>query len=710
MRQRHYLKIFLLALLSCGLLLSVSMLPVAQRAFAASAHAFVIGSDPVDGSTVSTLPHIMRIYFDAPIGAVSQARVYAFPSDAPPDGILVNAGPSVVNAQSPRELDTPLLVSDRLPQGGYEVRWTALSMTDGQTTSGLIGFNLGQSSLGLAGQPTLGPGTSNYFPQLDFQGWLTVIWNWLELLVLLLWVGILVTDYLIVPYAIPQTIQTQIRKHTPPLLIFCLTTLLVSGTVNLVLRMTHFSYALGENGFNLSAVSQLVLHTNYGHFWLIRMGLLLLAVLFLWWTSYRPPLSEGKSDGLSVFRGKKGFVQLRQQMRTMPSLEKSVDTTSTSSASLAHGQARVTGAVATTSLTRGTTSAIPRVTDTFENTTDTEHLPSWWQALIWFFLVGLVILTLAFSNELISLAPLPMSATVLGWLSLVVQGIWFGCMAYIGFALFTRLAATDPDRYSEMVVAVLKCTKPLLLPSIGILLVCELFLGESTLHTPAQFLNDPYGRSFMGELLLILLMLIFTCYTLFYLMPRLQRQTILLPVVAAEMPARRARKVAIDKTAHTIGRALSLLTCLATVVLLCQSLMSFFSPPVVFPAIDYSAVLAAQNAEPVPTVQNQQQGNLVATFEVTPARIDTANTVLVKLNDTQGKPVSDAQVRISVNMVIMNMGQVGTVASHESSATYRAVFDPTQSFTMEGAWAVEVEVTRAGQPEIQFVFHVIISS
>src|SRR5579875_3550330 len=129
MRRRRYLKICLLAIFWVSLLQVASWLPLAGRAPVASAHAFVIGSDPIDGSTVSKPPSVVRIYFDAPIAPASRASVYAFPPDAPANGLLVNAGHSNVNASNPKELDVPLLPAGKLPPGSYEVRWVALSMT-----------------------------------------------------------------------------------------------------------------------------------------------------------------------------------------------------------------------------------------------------------------------------------------------------------------------------------------------------------------------------------------------------------------------------------------------------------------------------------------------------------------------------------------------------------------------------------------------------
>src|SRR6266704_4510957 len=171
-------------LLALGLsvfLLCSWLTPVSQQP-AALAHAFVIGSDPVDGSTVSSPPRAVRIFFDAPISPASNVYVYT------PDERIVNAARSSISTTNPRELDTPLMPPDQLPQGSYTVRWTALASVDGHTTHGVIGFNIGQSSAGLPGETILGPSTSNILPDVDLLGILAVAWEWLVLMALTFWV------------------------------------------------------------------------------------------------------------------------------------------------------------------------------------------------------------------------------------------------------------------------------------------------------------------------------------------------------------------------------------------------------------------------------------------------------------------------------------------------------------------------------------------
>lgn len=704
--RRRYLKIFLLAALCMCLLQAVSWLPLGWRTPIASAHAFVIGSDPIDGSTIDKAPTMVRIYFDAPVAATSQASVYAFPPDAPANGVLVNASQSVVNPGNSSELDTPLLAANKLPQGGYEVRWTALSLTDGRTTSGLIGFNLGASSLGVAGTPTLGPSTSNYFPQLDLQGVLSIAWDWLVLLALLFWIGILLTDYFILPRSASATFLGQVRKHSRSLQALCLLALFVGELINLVLRATSFTQTLGSGGVSLDTVLPFALSTNYGRLWLVREILLLAALLFHWFSGTR---SQTARNAPASGQAGTSFSQLRQQARPESGQQMSI-TSLTAIPTFMRSQARVTGAVASVSPSRGSSSSLPRITTNFALSEAPAQEPATWQKVSWLTLAGLILLTLVLSNELLNLAPLPISAGIFSWLSLAAQAAWFGPLAYLGLVLLPMLPAADPDRHAETLVTILKRTLPWLLAAPAVLLVSEMFLSEATLQTPAQLLDDPYGRALLIRALLLLTMLVFTAYTLFFLLPSLQRQTVLLPVVDAEMPAKRARKCALEKTERTVKRALNTLAALATVTVICLALMNFFAPPVVFPNMDYHAQTnqPAPNGTPVPVSQNQQTGDLSVKLQVQPARVGVSNTVTLTLTDTQGRPVNDATVKLRINMQIMDMGEA-SASVHSNGSSYSATFRAGQTFSMAGAWIIQVEIDRPQHAPAHATFHILVA-
>ena len=193
MQKGRFLRPVLLATVGLCALLSLSWLPALFRPQTAIASSFVVGSDPVDGSTISVPPRQMRIFFNTPISSASTATIYY--------GIeyqVMNAGHSYVASNNPQELDTPLLA--QLPKGSYTVRWTALSTTDGRATNGVIGFNIGYSSTGLPGQVILGPSTSNILPELSSLGILAIAWDWLVMAALTLWIGILVMESFVVAH------------------------------------------------------------------------------------------------------------------------------------------------------------------------------------------------------------------------------------------------------------------------------------------------------------------------------------------------------------------------------------------------------------------------------------------------------------------------------------------------------------------------------
>src|SRR5437588_2347862 len=314
MRHRHFLRLLLTSLLSLSILLTLAWTPIFFQAPAALAHAFVIGSDPVDGSTISTAPTTIRIFFNADISPASIAHVYAFAPGGPTGGRLVDGGRSTIPANNARELDTPLLSPSALPQGSYEVKWTAIAADDGHATHGLIGFNLGYSVTGLSGTPTLGPITSNILPQLNLQGVLAIMWEWLTSLALIFWIGIVIIESLLVlgvGASLDGGIIVSLKKQGRPLQWLCLSALLVGEIINLILRGALLTAALTLPGIDMIAIRQLVFETSYGHLWLIRMGLICLALIFLWWTTRGQnkahlPALQGRSS--------KRFSKLRQEV------------------------------------------------------------------------------------------------------------------------------------------------------------------------------------------------------------------------------------------------------------------------------------------------------------------------------------------------------------------------------------------------------------
>jgi hypothetical protein len=248
-----------------------------------------------------------------------------------------------------------------------------------------------------------------------------------------------------------------------------------------------------------------------------------------------------------------------------------------------------------------------------------------------------------------------------------------------------------------------------MLGAIGVFLVSGLYLAEGSLSNTRQLIDDPYGRTLLVECILIAIMILLSIYALFMLHPKLARQAALLPVVNAEMPARRARQSALEQTARRLKQAMGLQSWLGAAVLLCAALMAFFSPPIVFPAINYT-----QNPAPTtPTtqiMQTQQVGNLSITLEVVPGRVNYANTVIITMKDkSSGNIITDAQVQVFTSMVEMDMG-TAHVTIKGGNPTYIATFAKAKAFSMSGTWDIGLIIQRPNQAPVQAVFPVTLEN
>lgn len=718
MRQRRYrfLKLLVVGLLGLSLLLVWSWSPYFSQAPAASAHAFVIGSDPVDGTTIASAPSMIRIYFNEDIGQASRALVYVYTSGGPSNGREVDAGRSVIAAGNPRELDTPLLSPSTLPQGSYEVRWSAIGNQDGHATQGLIGFNVGASVTGLSGTSIIGPSTSNMLPQMNLQGILAILWDWLTLLALAFWIGLIVMEGLlgigVAPssHGIADNAVRLLRKQGRPLQWLCLSALLVGEIINLLLRAALLTTAQSGGGLDPANIAAIALHTNYGYFWLARVGLLCAALVFAWWTgsilqgshdAQSPSIAQGHRRGSS-------FRRVRQQVNEEQKAEKAEKTTQEPVAAPRAEEQKREASIPAASSARVTAVPASPSPDTLASRPVSSLLRI---TLTWWILAALITLTIALSGDTVQLAQAHISAAILNWLRLLAEAVWLGGVAYLGLALLPLLPTIEPESHGALLVSLLRYYVPLLLAALSVLLVSTLFKVETTISQPGLLLDDPYGRALLVQLSLFVLMLIFTLYSFFHVLPRLRRQVVLLPVVNAELPARRARRTALEQRVSSMKRAMHILSALGVGVLLCAALMVFYAPPIAFPPLPASAFSSQVGTNGATNMQTQTVGNLTISLAVLPGRVGSDNAVIVMLKDASGNSVTNAHVQLSTNMQLMDMGTTTkTGQSQSNSATYVADFAPDEAFSMGGNWVISLTIQRPGQPEVHTQFVVLLAA
>ncbi len=79
------------------------------------------------------------------------------------------------------------------------------------------------------------------------------------------------------------------------------------------------------------------------------------------------------------------------------------------------------------------------------------------------------------------------------------------------------------------------------------------------------------------------------------------------------------------------------------------------------------------------------------------------NTVIITIVDGNSQQVSNALVRLTVNMQIMDMG-TAHLSIPAGNPTYVATFDKHTTFSMPGIWLIQVSIQRPKQPPVQTTF------
>ncbi|GER87210.1 hypothetical protein KDW_13720 [Dictyobacter vulcani] len=630
---------------------------------AAQAHAYVIGSDPVDGSTIGKVPAEVHIYFNAPISSISNAHIYSIQN-----GNLneVNAAPSRVSPTNAQELITSIKTPDTQPEGSYEVIWTAIANNDGNTTYGIIGFDVGYSGTGVDGTTTLGPGSSNNLEsvqKIDTTAILSIAWEWFTIMALTFWIGLLVVEQLVLSAGRGSGIFAQVRKRTYALEWLSLSVLLCGEILSLILRMVRLANALQQ--LDVSILLRLIPETAYGSIWLLRVLLIITAMLFLYFTHRHKQvqLPEPEPEPITNFE--------RLSTEEMKAIN-------------------------------------PRKTRLLLETSTAEPIPAPRHNLIWLLLAGLITLTFVFTSSVVQVLTPHASAIVFSWLYLIAQGIWLGGFAYLAYVLLPLLSSAELEYNTETLTFLLRRLTPILLAGMGIQLVAGLFIGEASINDPQQLVTNPFGRTLLIQIVVTVITACLSVYAICWIRPKLTHQALLLPVVKADLPARRTRQSELNGTRRQLKlTARSLVVC-GALILLCTALQQFFAPPIEFPNVKYDRQPITQQNRPV-TSQTRQIGDLSVNLQLLPGRVGYAHTVIILINDNKGRPVTNAQVNLTVNMQLMDMGE-GQASVQGGNPVYIATFDKHAAFSMAGLWDIKVEIQRPNQKTLTETFKITLTA
>ncbi|GCE25840.1 hypothetical protein KDA_13240 [Dictyobacter alpinus] len=630
---------------------------------AAQAHAYVIGSSPVDGSTVGKVPSEVHIFFNAPISSISSAHIYSIQNGKLNE---VNAAASHVSPTNAQELITSIKTPDTQPEGSYEVIWTAVANNDGNTTYGIIGFDVGYSGTGVDGTATLGPGSSNNLDsihKIDTTALLSIAWEWLTLGALTFWIGLLVVEQLVLTAGRGSGIFAQARKKTYALEWLCLSVLLCGEILSLILRMVRLASTMQP--LDVTVLFRLIPETTYGSVWLLRLLLIATTMIFLYLTQHRKLAQIPESDPEPITN----FERLSTQ------------------------EMKAVG---------------PRKTRQLLETPTNEPTHPQRHNLVWLILVSLITLTFVFTSSVAQVLSPHISAVVFAWLYLIAQGIWLGGFAYLAYVLLPLLSGAELEYNTETLTFLLRRLTPILLAGMGIQLITGLFLGEASISDAQQLITDPFGRTLLIQIVVTFLTTCLSIYAVCWIRPRLTHQAMLLPVVKADLPARRTRQSELNSTRRLLKLTTRSLVVCGAIILLCTALQQFFAPPIDFPNVQYPKPGVTRPNSPV-TSQTRQMGDLSVTLQLLPGRIGYEHTIIILINDNKGRPVTTANVNLTVNMQLMDMGE-GQASIKEGNPVYIATFDKRSAFSMAGLWNIKVEIQRPNQKVLTDTFKITLTA
>ncbi|MCB9423082.1 MAG: copper resistance protein CopC/CopD [Ardenticatenaceae bacterium] len=234
----------------------------------ASAHAYLVRSDPAANDILDSAPATMRLWFSEPVSAAfSGAR-------------LLSAGGQATDVTSYVDsTDSTLLVVNlpELSQGVYSLRWAVHSAADGHLTQGLIVFGIGQGAdLGTA----TAVATDTAVP------WPEIILRWLIFSFYAGLIGAFAVTYLVLnPDVQPDAIAVVQRAAQKRILELAWWSSLLALAAGFA-WVGWQAAALADSSFGSISITaagwQWLSQTRLGYLWWARQAILLIVAVNLW--------------------------------------------------------------------------------------------------------------------------------------------------------------------------------------------------------------------------------------------------------------------------------------------------------------------------------------------------------------------------------------------------------------------------------------------
>ncbi|EUJ28406.1 copper resistance CopC/CopD family protein [Listeria cornellensis] len=241
---------------SVGLVVAVCLFCVPTTVV--QAHAYLQSSTPVDQSSVNQAPKKIVLTFTEMI-----QNEYPSVVVRDSDGRRVENGKAFINPKNDHVVEVGL--QDDLPDDVYSAEWRVVS-ADGHPVSGVISFKVGETSQGFT---TGGDSATN-----ATSSWPSTIVK------IVLYIGFsLVAGVLLFFLALYRVeVGLKLRKTTIRVLFAGLGLLVIGFLLFLPLQVQIYT---GGNGWDFTAMGELVMQSRIGHLWLVQVASLLALMLSL---------------------------------------------------------------------------------------------------------------------------------------------------------------------------------------------------------------------------------------------------------------------------------------------------------------------------------------------------------------------------------------------------------------------------------------------
>jgi copper transport protein len=683
----HLIVVFYALVLS-GSLIVLTMLPLGPLSLnipLASAHAYLLRSDPPANAILNAPPQVVHLWFSEELNPFTSHAVIVDTTNHE-----VDTAQGTVNTSNVMEMDvTPLL----LRAGSYVVVWRSQSAQDGHITGGSFIFRITRPDGSIPPVPNVLP--TGHFPgaagsglsanaTLDGPTIVQTLMTWLALLGMTWWVGGVFWETWILPPGCQSdpdvAAASQRAHHRFQWLAFSALVVVLFSNIGIVFGQAAEVAGAWSGIFSLSILRAVLFGSHFGTVWWIRQGIASLAFLVLLLTR-RYDRREQDEQVLAAEQDERSQTvlgTLHKKIGAIPNWWSAVLET------LRH---------------------IPALPS---------RLVAGWRARSWVgrlevFLSAALVVVFALSGHAVAVPSSQLAyALSVDLLHLICTVTWVGGLLYLGTVFVPTLSSLTASQRTRVIALGLPAFSTVAILSVLILASTGSLNTAIHLTTLAQLLTTLYGGILTIKISLFLVMMAMSTYHAFFLRTRLvyamTQPDPSAVAVSGSLDARgeepqgtkidqnhlqmisRRNIASVDRLTRRIGRWIQWEAVIGGGILLCVALLGAFAgtlaplPPAVTPK-------TAQFTGPFQQTQAVQGYNV--TLKVAPDTFGT-NTFTVTINDAQQHPVQGAAVLAQITMLDMDMGT--DVLQLQADSSSAGTFSGQGELTMAGHWQVRLRI------------------